>query len=795
MTPPATLTPWAWIHLLYAGMMPQPGYAEFRLLGARGRVEDRLWMEWPTPEETAPTLPKRWLKGAAYFGVALRTQGAREAQKGDKAHTQVTHLVWSEVDLKGTIYTHGQTDVENMTPDDLRAAARQAFDDAMAVCEERKLPPRAVIYSGQGLHFYWARHARSTVEDTEAYCRGLCNLLEGDPTASEQARILRVPGTWHRKNPERPLPVEIWHADPDAWVEDADLEPLAVRQTLTKGSGDGTFVNNGQAQDADLDAIGELWKTLKTQPHPSGKGRHFLALDTAGWLRQNGYSEGDADAIVRKLAEAAGDEELPDRLKAVRTTYRAEGPTKGWTGLTQEFGLKLAGIALKEAPKPKIRGAGVKDRPKDGGPTLAEFRDLFLDWAAEEGHHYAHYEPWDTWFEYRHGVYVGLPEKGMLRLVDTVLQERGFANLSGRKLKDILQKVGHHESVHRARVDQGPWELNVRNGVLDLRTLELRGHSHEYFSIVQSPVAWDAGASCPQWGAFLTGAVPDPAMRALLRQYAGYALTGDMSAQKALFLIGEGGTGKGTFVHVLDALLGGDAPHSLVGSAPLEAIKDGSPQVEVLVGKRLCVISEISRTVNWEAFKRITGQDAIQVNPKFRDAYNVRLETKLVILSNVIPRLGDDSANTSLTRRFLPVAFDQKSETPDPDLREKLTAPDELAGILVWAVRGLAELREVGMRFPSSGDEALQRRIAEESNRIITFLEERAVAHPTGQISSGDLYKAYRDWCDEGRYLPVSPHRFAGDAEAALRVLGWTARRHKTMGVMTWQGLALKGGH
>ena len=59
------------------------------------------------------------------------------------------------------------------------------------------------------------------------------------------------------------------------------------------------------------------------------------------------------------------------------------------------------------------------------------------------------------------------------------------------------------------------------------------------------------------------------------------------------------------------------------------------------------------------------GQDIIKVNPKFRDAYTVRLDTKLLILSNVLPRLGEDAGNDSITRRLLLIPFDVKSTNPN----------------------------------------------------------------------------------------------------------------------------------
>lgn len=791
-TPPLPYTPLAWAELLYQGAQAPAGLIEYRLGPEPMRA--RAWMPWPNQDDQPFTICPKWRRHNAYFGVALRTLDAEAAGKGDKAHTHPTHLVFNDLDLKGSVYLHGDLEPERMAAQELREAAEAAFSDLMGLCEELNLPPRAVVYSGHGLQVYWARREATSLEDTEAFNRGLAKRFEADPVSTDQARILRLPGTLHLKNPDRPLEVEVWHADPAAVVEDADLEPLALRRQKVQ-SGE-RFINDGSVQDADLETLRDFWGQLKNRP-VNGLGRHYLALYVAGWLRSNSYSEADASDVVQELASSAGDEELGDRLRAVRESYRADSP-RGWFGLSEDFGLQLQGIPIKPAAAMTLTpGKSGKKQPararNDKDVTLVELASLFLDHCAtsDTPMQFAHHEAWGEWFQYTHGVYVRVPERSMVRIIDTVLQEHGYTNLSGRKLRDVLLKISHTPDVARQRVDQTAWELNVQNGILDLRTLELRDHSPEFFSIVQSPVRWDPSATCPAWGSFLRGAVPDDEMRGILQRYAGYCLTGDMSAQKALFLIGEGGTGKGTFMHVLEQLLGGDSAYSLAGSAPLEAIKDGSPQVEVLVGKRLCVISEISRHVNWEAFKRITGQDALQVNPKFRDAYNVRLETKLVILSNVLPHLGEDASNTALTRRFMPVSFNVKAEAPDPDLRQRLTTPAELAGVLVWAVKGLRELVADHMQFGQAGDAGLARDIVEQSNRVITFLEERCANR--GEVKSSELYKAYQTWCADTGHRPVTSTRFATDCVSAARILGWTVGKEKGRSWTIWQGITALG--
>ncbi|AWN24027.1 hypothetical protein DKM44_12940 [Deinococcus irradiatisoli] len=797
------LSPWQWVDLLYRGVTPPHGYAEFRLLNpdaqpGENALVDRVWMEFPSPEPISPLWgKKKWMRGHVFMGVALRTPEGQQQNSGTREHTHPTNLVYVDVDLKHTVYLEGNAEPETMAPQELRAAAQACLDDVLGTCEEHHFPPRAVVYSGHGLQLYWARRSKSTFEDTEAFNRGLAKLFDGDPASTDQARILRVPGWQHHKNPDRPLPVELWHEDPDAWVEDAELEKYALRQDVTTRSGEVT-VNKGSVSESDMQVLRDAWLDVNGTSW-GGNGRHQLALWVGGWLRSNGYSEGDATELVRQLATNGNDPALGDRLRAVRDAYRAENP-KGWTGLTQELHLPLAGIPLKEPAKPNIKGTSTTTNTKLKTPagskaeklSLLEMAGLFFDYCAEEGFDYAYHEQWERWFEYRAGVYVEVHDNTMRKRVDLVLQEKGFTDLTRANLNEILLKVAHTPGIGKPNVDQSPWELNVRNGILDLNTLELRPHSRDYFSVVQAQADWNPEATSTVWAEFLTSAVPNQHDRLILQKFCGYALTGDTSAQKALLLIGEGGTGKSTFVRVVSAVLGGANPYSLATSSALENIRDGSFLVGNLVGRRMCVISELQRTVDWLPFKRITGEDPISVDVKNKTPFITKLDVKLIVLSNVLPFLGEDASNSSLTRRFLPVAFNVKPPRPDPTLEGRLVAPESLTGILTWMIKGLRALRADSMHFPSpEGD--LQRQIVEQSNRVITFLEEVCVPAEDGSVLRKALWEAYEQWCNETHHKGVTSSRFGLDLPAALATLGWTAEKRELRSGYEWRGFRLKG--
>ena len=112
-------------------------------------------------------------------------------------------------------------------------------------------------------------------------------------------------------------------------------------------------------------------------------------------------------------------------------------------------------------------------------------------------------------------------------------------------------------AIAHGQLDADPWSLNVANGILDLRTGALRPHDRAALMTKLAPVAFDPGAACPTWDAFLLRAMGgDVELVAYLRRMIGYTLTGLVREHVLGFFFGGGQNGKSTFLLVMHALFG-----------------------------------------------------------------------------------------------------------------------------------------------------------------------------------------------------------------------------------------------
>ncbi|GGS00826.1 hypothetical protein GCM10008960_29450 [Deinococcus sedimenti] len=226
-----TPTPIEWYRLLHEGLTLGNGQVEFRLKRPSGGGMKSVWMPWPTfPEHPQAFTPEHIPQDQeVYFGMARR----RDTSSGARDNCLMTPLHWVDLDLADApSYTGGLTKdtLLETDPAELREYKATLFADLLTACDRLKLPPRAVVDSGHGLHVYWLRHTSpDDGTETEEVNRALAGALAdlgADAKVHDLPRILRLPGGVNLKNPARPLPVDVWLSEADAWAEREALNAL-----------------------------------------------------------------------------------------------------------------------------------------------------------------------------------------------------------------------------------------------------------------------------------------------------------------------------------------------------------------------------------------------------------------------------------------------------------------------------------------------------------------------------------------------------------------------------------------
>ena len=143
-----------------------------------------------------------------------------------------------------------------------------------------------------------------------------------------------------------------------------------------------------------------------------------------------------------------------------------------------------------------------------------------------------------------------------------------------------------------------------------------------------------------------------------LQEWIGYCLTPDTRQQKIGMFIGPMRSGRGTIARLMGALVGREN----VAGPRLSALGTNFG-LEPLVGKPLAIVGDarLSRRTDTgaivEALLSISGEDTITIDRKHKAPWTGKLPTRLMLLSNELPRLPDQVERPRKSRRLCLAAF------------------------------------------------------------------------------------------------------------------------------------------
>jgi putative DNA primase/helicase len=334
--------------------------------------------------------------------------------------------------------------------------------------------------------------------------------------------------------------------------------------------------------------------------------------------------------------------------------------------------------------------------------------------------------------------------------------------------------------------DAHPYLLNVRNGIIQLRTGDLLEHDRRWLQSKLAPVEYDPAASAPNWARFLERVMPDEEDRLYLQRAVGYSLTGDVSEHVLFLLYGTGANGKSTFLETVKAALG-DYAHSASADLIL-AKRPGTIPLEAagLRGARLVAASETEdgQRLAEAAVKQLTGGDTITARKLYGDYFSFAPTHKLWLGTNHKPTVfGTDEA---IWRRIVLIPFTvtiPKAER-DRDLNERLRR--ELPGILNWAVEGCLEWQRYGLG-QSSNIRHASATYREDSDVFGDFLEECCKTGDRIEGVSAHLYAAWKSWATDNGLKIMSAKSFG------LKLAERGFEPTKVNGQRGWRGIAIRG--
>jgi putative DNA primase/helicase len=327
--------------------------------------------------------------------------------------------------------------------------------------------------------------------------------------------------------------------------------------------------------------------------------------------------------------------------------------------------------------------------------------------------------------------------------------------------------------------DKHEMTLACKNGVISLRDGTFRPGRPEDLIRTYAPVEWK-GLDCPapMWETFLSQ-VFDRQQEVIdyLQRHLGYSLTGKANEHHYPINYGDGRNGKGTLFEALANVLG-----DLAGPVESEMLlahkftkQSGGPTSDIMYlrGKLLVWSSETEegRHLSTSRLKLLTGGDSLTGRvPHAKWQVTFKPTHTLFLLTNHKPHApANDFALWSrivlipFTQVFIDEPVKENEHKADSGLLDKLKG--EAPGILAWLVRGCLEYQKVGLKPPETIKKATAS-YRNEEDLISQFIEHRCETASHYKVKAGELYNAYKSWCETYGHEALNGTRFGKEIKS-----------------------------
>lgn len=701
------------------------------------------------------------------YGIFFTVNGFREGKRTNDTLTNF-NAFFADIDYPDKV---------NKTP----AAVKQYKNDILMELVDDELPiPKFIVETKNGLHVYWVLEApiflnelnpdqqnelKIQYRDVE---EAILKRFDGDPGAKDAARVLRLPGTYHQKDPNDPFLCKLVHAALDdeclytfeemreAFLKKPPAETWALAASENAIDENVKIEIEKEYPKLQRDSYKKLFSKEKGSVPEGMRNKALLIASYAA--KEAGWS---FDQTCKHFTEFHG-----LGLREIRKTIRSAYEHNYDFGYNNEVMQAVVGqeerVKLSEVTS-KVLSKATKDTRASSNNQQKE-KYATYEYVLADRYRTLKYKERGDFYEYREGVYKSLQAEEVRSMVFREMLKDGLTNY--RTVSKANDKIATFKSLDGRTFRQedenpNPNILNFKNGLLDIQTYQMFAHTPDYISTSQIPVMYNHDATCPRWLQFINEVTCDDHQQAkLLQQIAGYALTTDTNFAKAFIFFGSGANGKSMFNRIIGKIVGRDSVSTLNLSTITRQFG-----ITGLIGKKVNFIDEISGNYfESNVIKGLISGERMAAEVKYRpEPLEFTPTVKLIFSVNELPKINDTTPG--LYRRFIIVPFDRSFEA-NPDLKLEDTLTSELTGILNWAIEGLKNLRQEGRFNETERNFEVMRSFKSDNSPLVEFINAHYEATPESEVGKysmpiGELYSQYRGYCLDHGYKPKAMANFS----------------------------------
>ncbi|MCW4049152.1 MAG: phage/plasmid primase, P4 family [Candidatus Bathyarchaeota archaeon] len=356
-------------------------------------------------------------------------------------------------------------------------------------------------------------------------------------------------------------------------------------------------------------------------------------------------------------------------------------------------------------------------------------------------------------------------------------------------LAEVVKLMQVETYIDRDKFEEDPDVLVLINGVYHFDTEELTEHSPQYHAKSRLPITYDPNAECPVILKFLSDVIPADVIT--FQEWVGYHLIKEYRWAKILLLIGDGENGKSKLLLLLVAFLG----NSNTASVELIELVTNRFKKAELYGKLANIAPDLgAEELKYTGrLKSLTGDDYIEAAKKHQHPFRFRNYAKLSFSTNKLPRSPDRSRAWFRRPLIMKCPNIFVGENCDPDILRKITTPQELSGMLNWALEGRRRLIEQGDFTRNETAEQIQELYEELEDDTTAFFNHCVDTNETeGLVPKNDFHKLYYQFCKMKGFAPILKQTFSKKIISSVANLGEGYRKIGDKRRHCWTGIMMK---
>lgn len=401
---------------------------------------------------------------------------------------------------------------------------------------------------------------------------------------------------------------------------------------------------------------------------------------------------------------------------------------------------------------------------------------------------------------YEEGIYVPHGRSEVSRIVRGILEEHYNAFYCNQ----VIKKIEADTLIEQDKFFNQNFrdEIPVLNGILNIRSRELKDFSPERVFFNKLPVEYNPRMKCPQIEKFLSEVLSKEDDQDVFYELGGFCLLKEYKFEKAFMLVGNGRNGKDKCLELIKRLIGIEN----CCSVPLSSIIPESFIISEFHNKMVNLSGEINNhdLKDTSQFKALTGRSLQSAPRKFLKPITFVNHAKFIFACNELPMVYDNSKGfwdrwillefpyTFVPQHELDIAEDKTYlKLRDEDIIEKITSPEELSGLLNNFLDGLDRLLDSKTFSSTKGSEEVKQVWIRKSNSCTAFCLNEVKEDYESYISKKEFRKKYSDFCKLHKIAPRSDYVIKRTLE---ELYGASEINREFMGVWdkAWGGISWK---